>query len=1335
MKRILHLLLLFLALLVNLPSFSQCLNAGFEDSNFGGWSGTNCKSTLDSSSAGCQAGTGTGFIPCIPVFNFTGSSFPDPFKIKAMDIGAVNQAANATPEKSQFIMQSGFDPIAGGTSIPVVCPGGGNNSGRLGNQQANGGGESLMYKYTVNTTNALFTYNYAVVLNSGGHAAGQQPYFKIRMWAYNSPTDSVSIDCGNYTVDASTAANIGGFTTDGDVLWKSWSAVTIPLQTYIGQQVSIQFITRDCCPDCDANEVGTQGGSHFAYAYIDASCAPQEIIPSSPAVCAGVSITLTAPVGAASYAWSGPGIVSGGNTNVATVNQPGNYSVVMTTIGNSPCTYSLTTTMPGNLPGAGAVDVNSQTICAGGSATLTASGGVTYTWAPGGETSPFITVTPGSTTTYSVTGTSATCGSGTATATVTVNPIPTSPFTVTPVCVGFGSTITYTGNAAPTDTYTWNFGGGTVISGTGQGPYSVSWPTSGSKSVSLTVTAGTCTSTPTTNFVTVNPPPVITVTPTTVCIGSSGTITAAGASTYVWSNTTAAASLSDAPAATTSYTVTGTDANGCTGTAVGTITVKPLQDPTFSYNPATVCKTGGSDPIPTITTPGGTFTASPAGLTINPSTGVVTLASSALGTYTVTYTTAGPCPDVSTFVINIVNVPVADFTLDEYCQNVANPSPTYINGGSAGVFTATAGLAFVSPVVTPGEVDLAGSTPGNYTVTNTIASPGCPLTVATNTIIINAVPVTTVDDQTVCAGSPATLTAGGATTYVWSNGPTVNTMTDTPGATTPYTVTGFTAGCSSSATGTITVNPIPVTTATNTVVCAGVAATLTAGGATTYVWSNGPTVSTITDTPSATTSYTVTGTSLGCSSSAVGTITVNPIPVVTVNDPVICVGNCTNLTAVGANTYVWSDGTTANPKNVCPGSTISYTVTGSSLGCSSSDVSTVTITLLPVITVNSPAICAGQSATLNASGGSVYDWETGQTANSITVSPLTTTSYTVGDNTPGCSGSTISTVTVNPLPNVTATAQTICVGQSATLTAGGASTYLWSTGSPANPLIVSPATTTTYTVTGVTAAGCSGVAFTSVTVNPLPVITANSTSVCEGLSSTLTASGATSYVWSNGAVTAANTISPSNTTSYSVTGTDANGCSSTGTGTVTVFPKPGVDFTFSPIPAIVTYPTITFASQTTSDVNFWQWSFGDPADSTGSNAPAPVHTYPSVEATYVVTLNVLNGGMCPNSVSHEVVIGPEYSFFIPNAFSPNGDGFNDVFFGKGKGIVEYELMIFDRWGNFIFYADDIDKAWDGKANNGSEMAQQDVYVWKVNLTDIFHKKHNFIGTVTIVKGE
>ena len=94
---------------------------------------------------------------------------------------------------------------------------------------------------------------------------------------------------------------------------------------------------------------------------------------------------------------------------------------------------------------------------------------------------------------------------------------------------------------------------------------------------------------------------------------------------------------------------------------------------------------------------------------------------------------------------------------------------------------------------------------------------------------------------------------------------------------------------------------------------------------------------------------------------------------------------------------------------------------------------------------------------------------------------------------------------------------------------------------------------------------------------------------------------------------------------------------------------------------------------------------------------------------------------------------PEFTFFIPNAFTPNGDGVNDYFYGSGVGIGSYDLWVFDRWGNMIFRSNDLNDQWDGKANYGAEEAQEDVYVWKVKLTDVFGKPHRYLGTVTIVK--
>lgn len=97
------------------------------------------------------------------------------------------------------------------------------------------------------------------------------------------------------------------------------------------------------------------------------------------------------------------------------------------------------------------------------------------------------------------------------------------------------------------------------------------------------------------------------------------------------------------------------------------------------------------------------------------------------------------------------------------------------------------------------------------------------------------------------------------------------------------------------------------------------------------------------------------------------------------------------------------------------------------------------------------------------------------------------------------------------------------------------------------------------------------------------------------------------------------------------------------------------------------------------------------------------------------------------------MVGPDFTFYIPNAFSPNDDQKNDVFGATGGGIQKFQLLVFDRWGNQIFSTEDITQSWDGKVKGKADVAQQDVFVWKVTITDVFKKEHEFIGTVTIVK--
>ena len=201
---------------------------------------------------------------------------------------------------------------------------------------------------------------------------------------------------------------------------------------------------------------------------------------------------------------------------------------------------------------------------------------------------------------------------------------------------------------------------------------------------------------------------------------------------------------------------------------------------------------------------------------------------------------------------------------------------------------------------------------------------------------------------------------------------------------------------------------------------------------------------------------------------------------------------------------------------------------------------------------------SGQSTTLTATGGDTYLWSNGATTASITVNPTATTTYEVTVNKNGCSSKDAVTVTVNtasaPPATVTADAgkdQTICTGSSTTLTASGGSVYKWSTGATTKSITVSPGATTTYSVT-VSEGSVSDTDEVLVTVNPLPIADAGTDVTIEsGQSTTLTATGGDTYLWSNGATTASITVNPTATTTYEVT-VNKNGCTSKDAVTVTV---------------------------------------------------------------------------------------------------------------------------------------------------------------------------------------
>lgn len=465
-------------------------------------------------------------------------------------------------------------------------------------------------------------------------------------------------------------------------------------------------------------------------------------------------------------------------------------------------------------------------------------------------------------------------------------------------------------------------------------------------------------------------------------------------------------------------------------------------------------------------------------------------------------------------------------------------------------------------------------------------------------------PTITVNSTSICQGQSTTLTAtlnpvNNNGTYLWSNGATTPSITVNPNSTTTYTVT-FTPNCcpAISATATVTVNPAPIITVNSATICSGSSTTLnavpnTTGG--TYVWTPGGstgTVSSLTVSPSSTTTYACVYSVNGCSSLPTsGTVTVVNSSI-TIPNKTICQGANTTLTATPVTlggTYLWSTGETTPSISVSPNVTTSYSCIYTVNGCSSPSTNvTVTVTPLPTVTLNPVTICAGSSATLtavpNITGGT-YVWSPGGstgTVGSLTVTPATTTTYSLVYTKNCPSLPTNVTVTVVPKPTVSISPVTVCQGLPATLIpvisqTGGS--YSWNTlpSSTTTPtLTVTPTATTNYTLTFNNGVCPSQSATGTVTVTPLPIITVNSPTVCQGQSAILTATpnilnGTYSWNTTPTQTSASISLTPTTTTTYSCvyTAPAPNGCTSlpiSGTvsvktdGTCCTNPEPGLQW-------------------------------------------------------------------------------------------------------------------------------------------------------------------------------
>jgi gliding motility-associated-like protein/uncharacterized repeat protein (TIGR01451 family) len=463
-----------------------------------------------------------------------------------------------------------------------------------------------------------------------------------------------------------------------------------------------------------------------------------------------------------------------------------------------------------------------------------------------------------------------------------------------------------------------------------------------------------------------------------------------------------------------------------------------------------------------------------------------------------------------------------------------------------------------------------------------------------------------------------------------------------PSTSTVYTVTGTNSGCNNTATVAVTVNTLIVNMVANpTSICSGQSATLTASGANSFTWSPGNSNSNpLIINPAVTTVYTITGTSAaGCTNTAQYTMVVNPTPVVSVVSSAtsICVGQSATLAATGATSYSWNPGSAAGGTySVTPTVTTIYTVTGTTGSCSNTNTVAIVVSSLPVVSASTTFtnLCNGGSSTLTASGASTYTWlPLNVSGSSVSVNPSSSTQYTVtGTDAAGCNNATTITISVTPVPTVQVASShsAICIGNTATLTASGATNYTWMPGPITGVAVVGPTITTTYTVTGNSGSPCSDTETITVVVNQLPTVLAVAapTAICAGSNVTLTAGGAINFTWSPGSSNNSIFVDvpPSNTT-YTVLGEDANGCTNQMTVSVLVNPTP----TVSAIPsnsAICAGATVTL---TASGAATYSWA------PTGVISPQLTDA-PAVNTTYTVYGVDANG--CEGSAMVSISVVP-----------------------------------------------------------------------------------------------
>ncbi len=661
---------------------------------------------------------------------------------------------------------------------------------------------------------------------------------------------------------------------------------------------------------------------------------------------------------------------------------------------------------------------------------------------------------------------------------------------------------------------------------------------------------------------------------------------------------------------------------------------------------------------------------------------------------------------------------------------VATAAPSLICPGGTGTLNASGATTYTwfPGFMTGPTHTVTSSVPVQYTVVGTDNN-GC---MGMAVVLLPVfVPTISAFPAIICIGNSSTLTAFGGVSYTWQPGSIISpTIAVSPTVSTTYTVSGTHAtGCIATTVVGVAVVPIPTVNAvaSPTRICEGGSSLLLANGAMTYYWlpplnsSNNP----IAVSPSVTTTYTVIGYTVdGCADTATVTVVVDPLPNIFAipNPSAICRGSTSTLTAFGANTYTWfpPGNHTGSVMVVSPTVTTTYTVVGTNtFGCS--NIAYVTVYVGPNITATAipGVICYGQSSSLMAGGAVSYTWQPGgMNGGTVVVTPTISQSYTVtAIDWIGCIDSATVYVQVNPNPTlqVQATPSVMCAGDQVTVTASGAVNYVWYPGNTTGSIVTTFLNSTTiYTVTGTNQFGCTDTKTIQITVNNCTVQVP--IGLAKKASSVESAGNDEYYVTFKFVVKNYATYPLFNIQIFD----DLNN----------TFPAPS-SYVVIPPPvsstgSLVVNPFYSGAAPNNHllavNINSLLPGQADTIRVKVKFKPEGITTFTNTSWAYAQTLP--NGGYSGTDVSTDgnnpdpngdgnpsgagenipTVFEVIPDFFIPQGFSPNGDGVNDFFVIRGiKYYPNNEFQVLNRWGNLVYKEKGYNNTWDGRSAYGPKI--------------------------------